>query len=54
MPTYDYICSKCKKSFSTTLTLSQYEKGKTKCPKCGSTSLKQQISHFMVKTSRKS
>ena len=53
MPTYDYICRKCKKPVTITLTLREYEEGKTKCPHCGSVSLKQQITSFMTKTSRK-
>lgn len=54
MPTYDYVCQKCKKPVTLTLTLREYERGKTKCPRCGSVSLKQQITSFMTKTSRKS
>jgi len=54
MPTYDYTCKKCKKSFTTVLTFSEYDKGKAKCPHCGSGNLKQQITPFMTKTSRKS
>jgi putative FmdB family regulatory protein len=54
MPTYDYLCKKCKKPFTMTLTLSEYENKKVKCPHCGSTSLEQQITPFMTKTSRKS
>ncbi len=54
MPTYDYICAKCKKPVTLTLTLREYEKGKAKCPHCGDVKLKQQVTSFMTKTSRKS
>ncbi|NIS59535.1 MAG: zinc ribbon domain-containing protein [Proteobacteria bacterium] len=54
MPTYDYICKKCKKPFTAVMTIGEYERGKTKCPRCGSNSLKQQITPFIAKTSRKS
>lgn len=54
MPTYDYICNKCKKPFTMTLLFREHEKGKAKCPRCGSGSVKQQITPFMTKTSRKS
>ncbi|NIQ40174.1 MAG: zinc ribbon domain-containing protein [Proteobacteria bacterium] len=54
MPNYDYLCKKCKKLFTMVLTLSEYENGKIKCPHCGSERLKQQITTFMTKTSRKS
>ncbi|MDR3748425.1 MAG: zinc ribbon domain-containing protein, partial [Acidobacteriota bacterium] len=35
MPVYDYVCKKCQKSFELVLTLSEYEKGDIRCPKCG-------------------
>ncbi len=55
MPTYEYRCGKCKKSFTVTMTLKDYEAGKVKCPKCKKkTHLEQKITHFMIKTSRKS
>jgi len=54
MPTYDYVCKKCRKTVTVTITLHEYEKRKAKCPHCGSVSLKQQITPFMTKTSRKS
>ncbi|MBW2056814.1 MAG: zinc ribbon domain-containing protein [Deltaproteobacteria bacterium] len=54
MPTYDFVCTKCKKPVSMNLSLQEYEKGKAKCPHCGSMDLKQQITPFMTKTSRKS
>jgi putative FmdB family regulatory protein len=54
MPTYDYLCKKCKRTFTMSLTIREYEKKKTKCPHCGSTSLQQQVTSFMTKTSRKS
>lgn len=54
MPTYDYICKKCKKPSTMIMSFREYEKEKVKCPHCGSMSLKQQITPFMTKTSRKS
>jgi putative FmdB family regulatory protein len=54
MPTYDYVCNKCKKKFSLTLSISEYEKTKTRCPKCKSTDVRQQISSFQTITSKKS
>ena len=54
MPTYEYECQQCKKKF--TLIQSSSEQGKTKvaCPKCKSAKVKQSISVFTTKTSRKS
>jgi putative FmdB family regulatory protein len=54
MPTYEYQCLNCKKVFTLIMSISEYEKGKVKCPKCGKGRVKQQITEFMVQTSRKS
>jgi putative FmdB family regulatory protein len=54
MPTYEFFCEKCKKSFSLTLKISEYEKKNFRCPKCKSKKLSQQISAFQTITSRKS
>ena len=54
MPTYEYQCLSCKKIFTLIMSISEYEKGKVKCPKCGKGRVKQQITEFMVQTSRKS
>jgi putative FmdB family regulatory protein len=54
MPTYDFMCEKCKKPFSLVLSLAEYGKQKFTCPKCKGTEVKRQISTFQVKTSRKS
>ena len=54
MPTYDFRCKKCKKEFSTMLSLREYEKGRVNCPKCKGKQVEQLVTHFMIKTSRKS
>lgn len=54
MPTYEFACEKCKKTFALTITVAEYEKKKTKCPKCGSQKVKQLISSFQTVTSKKS
>lgn len=54
MPTYEYVCLKCKKSFTTVMSISEYEKGKVNCPKCGKGQVKQQVTAFQTKTSKKS
>ena len=54
MPTYEFMCEKCKKPFTTIMSISEYGKGKFRCPKCKSTKVKQQITSFQTKTSRKS
>jgi len=54
MPTYDYQCRDCKRNFSVKHSIAEYGKAKVDCPKCKSKKVKQQISLFIIKTSRKS
>ena len=54
MPTYEFICEKCKKRFALTMKISEYEKKKYRCPKCKSKKVKQQITSFQTITSSKS
>ena len=54
MPTYEFICEECKKTFSLNLKLAEYEKKKYACPKCGGKNLRQRISGFQTITSKKS
>jgi putative FmdB family regulatory protein len=54
MPTYDYRCEKCRKSFSLALTISQHGTKRIICPKCGSRQVKQKVSAFFAVTKRKS
>jgi putative FmdB family regulatory protein len=54
MPEYQFKCEKCKKGFSLTISISEYEKKKFRCPKCKSSQVKQQITPFQTKTSKKS
>jgi putative FmdB family regulatory protein len=54
MPTYDYQCLACRKNFSVKLSIAEHGKQKMNCPKCKSRKVKQQISLFIAKTSRKS
>lgn len=54
MPIYEYLCKKCKKKFTVTMSLAQYEKTKVKCPKCQSTQVEQEVHSFFAVTSKKS
>ena len=54
MPEYEFTCATCKKTFSTMLTLAEYEKGKMACPRCGSRKLNQRVTVFYAVTSKKS
>lgn len=54
MPTYEFVCEKCKKTFTLQLRLSEYEKRDFTCPNCKSRNVKQQITTFQTQTSKKS
>ena len=57
MPTYEFTCKKCNKSFEQVWTVAEYEKrtkAQNKCPACGSANVVRRLSPFQVKTSKKS
>ncbi len=54
MPTYDYVCKECKKSFTKVLTLSEYGKGGVVCPHCKSKKVEQKPAAFFAVTAKKS
>jgi putative FmdB family regulatory protein len=54
MPTYEYECKGCNKKFSVILSISEHEATKVSCPKCKGKRVKQSLSTFTTKTSRKS
>jgi putative FmdB family regulatory protein len=54
MPTYEFLCTKCQKEFSVTMTIREREEKKPACPSCGSTDLEALMGTFFAKTSRKS
>ena len=54
MPTYEFLCTKCQKEFSVTMTMREREEKKPTCPACGSADLEPLMAGFFAKTSRKS
>ena len=54
MPHYDFICQKCKKSFSRIMNFAEHEAGKVVCPKCKSKKVEQKVTTFFTVTSKKS
>ena len=52
MPTYEYKCEKCNKSFDVTVTLAERETKKFACPKCKSKKVKQVLTAFSPSTSK--
>jgi putative FmdB family regulatory protein len=54
MPTYEFLCNKCQKEFSVTMTIREREEKKPTCPGCGSSDLEPLMGAFFAKTSKKS
>ena len=54
MPTYEFLCPKCQKEFTITMTIRERGEKSPACPTCGSTELEPLISSVFAKTSRKS
>jgi len=54
MPTYDFRCESCTKTFSVTMSMSERDKGNIACPGCKEGKVVQLYSAFYAKTSKKS
>ena len=54
MPVYEFLCIKCQKEFTLTMTIRERGEAKPSCPSCGSVDLEPLISSVFAKTSRKS
>ncbi len=55
MPSYDYVCSACKKEFTVFLTLKEVESHpRVLCPDCKSDKVEKKFTAFFAKTDRKS
>jgi putative FmdB family regulatory protein len=54
VPTYQYRCEKCGKSFERIESMAEHENAKAKCPKCDSKKVTQVPGRIHVVTSKKS
>ena len=54
MPLYDYQCENCGKVFTVALSLKEREYAEIQCPGCNSKAVRQVLSTFVAKTSKKS
>jgi len=54
MPSYEFVCKECKKTFTTILTLQEYGKTRVACPKCKSKKVEQKPAAFFAVTAKKS
>ena len=53
MPTYDFRCGGCRKKYTVTLSITDRDRKRIKCPKCGSSKAETIFTSFFAKTSRK-
>ena len=54
MPSYEFRCSECRKTFTVIETIQEHRRHDEKCPKCKSNKVEQLFTAVNVKTSRKS
>jgi len=54
MPTYEFLCKVCQKTFSVIQAMSEHGKAAIKCSHCGSSHVEQLFSGFFAKTESKS
>ena len=54
MPRYEFMCEKCEKPFELTMSISEKEKARIRCPTCKRTKVTPQLGTFMTQTSKKS
>ena len=54
VPTYQYRCRECGKSFERTETITEHEAAKARCPKCNSKKVTQVPGRIHIVTSKKS
>jgi putative FmdB family regulatory protein len=44
MPMYEYYCDRCDREVTLTLSISEHQKGRIQCPRCGGKSLRPLLS----------
>ncbi|MGH7538804.1 MAG: FmdB family zinc ribbon protein [Gemmatimonadales bacterium] len=54
MPIYEFRCTKCRKRFSQSMSISEHARRRPVCPKCRSKAVEPVFSTFFAKTVRKS
>ena len=53
MPSYEYACKECKKTFALTLTMADHDKKRVRRLKCKKPKAEQQYTSFFTVTSKK-
>ncbi|MHB8654410.1 MAG: FmdB family zinc ribbon protein [Terriglobia bacterium] len=54
MPTYDFVCHACKKTFTRLMSHAEIEKNNVICPHCKSNKTEQKPTAFFARSAKKS
>lgn len=54
MPIYEYRCEKCRHRWTASHSMTQHDRARPACPRCGSKTVAPVYSSFFAKTVRKS
>jgi putative FmdB family regulatory protein len=54
VPTYEYVCDKCRKGFSVVEAMRAHARRAPACPRCKSRNTRQVLAAFYAKTIKKS
>ena len=54
MPSYEYLCKTCNKTFTKILSMREHDTESPTCPACGSHDIEQRWSTFSAVTAKKS
>lgn len=54
MPAYEYVCDRCQKAFLAVMSVKEHDEHTVRCPACGATQVRQLLTSFIARTSKKS
>jgi putative FmdB family regulatory protein len=54
MPSYQYHCRKCDRTFELRLSIKDHDAGQVRCPQCQGQDVEQVVTSFVAMTSKKS
>ena len=54
MPTYEFVCTECNKTFTSVMSVAEMEKGNAVCPHCKSKKTEQKPAAFFAMSAKKS
>ena len=54
MPSYDYYCRDCDRTFTVHMSLKDHDTAQVRCVQCQGTQVEQRLTAFVAQTSKKS